>query len=73
MFPLIKKAKDKFVLSLNKNLYKKDIVDRAVFEDKNWIRALSPTESHFCLELNTSNIKEVLDWANYLLYLDKAT
>ena len=73
MFPLVKKVKDKFILTLNKNLYKKEIIDKAVTEDKDWIKKLSSEEKYTCLELKTKDIREVLEWANYLLYLNKTS
>jgi hypothetical protein len=74
MFPLIKKVKDNFILNLNKDLYKEEIVDKALAEDKDWVRKLpSKEKTYIYLELNTQDIKEVLTWANYLLYLSKTS
>jgi len=71
MFPPVKKLKDKFILSLNKNLYKIECIDKAADQDKNWVRVLAPKGSYISVELETNDFKEVLEWANYLLYLNK--
>jgi len=71
MLPPVKKLKDKFILNLNKNLYKKECVDKAAAQDKNWVRVLAPKGSYINVVLETNDVKEVLEWANYLLYLNK--
>lgn len=73
MAPLIRKENDKFILKLNKTLYKKNILDKAVIEDRSWVRILDSKEKYTSLELKTQKLKEVLEWANYLLYLNRAS
>ncbi len=68
----LKRVKNKFILHLNRSLYKDEIVKKAVFEDKDWIKAMSsPDKGYVCLELKTSEIKDALNWFNYLIYLNK--
>lgn len=68
----LKKIKNKFILHLNKNVYKDEIVKRAVSEDKDWIKEMPSTDKGYArLELRTSDAKDVLNWFNYLIYLHK--
>ncbi len=71
--PPLKKTKNRFILNLNRDLYRGDIVQKAIAEDRDWISETSrPKGSYVCLELKTSDRKDVLDWLNYLTYLHKA-
>ena len=68
----LKKTKNRFILSLNRDLYRDDIVQKAILEDQDWISETAhPNHSYVCLELKTSNREDVLDWVNYLTYLHK--
>ena len=68
----LKKARNKFILHLNKSLYKDEIVKQAVLEDREWVKeAASSSRGYVCLELKTSDAKDVLNWVNYLIYLHK--
>ena len=68
----LKQEKNSFILKLNKELYRNDIVQKALSEDKDWIKVTSSSGDYFRLRLKTSKIKDVLNWMNYLIYLHKA-
>lgn len=70
---LQKKGKNSFVLRLHKNLYKKEALERLLKEDKKSVRiSSSPKEKDFYfVELKTGRLKDVLEWSNYLFYLNK--
>jgi hypothetical protein len=72
MLPLLKDEHDRFVLKLNKELYRDDIVQKALSEDKDWIKEMPAAGNYFCLQLKTSDIDDVFNWMNYLIYLHKA-
>ncbi len=65
------KEKNNFTLKLNKKLYRNDVVQKALTEDKDWIEAVPMSGNYFCLKLLTSDIDDVLNWMNYLIYLNK--
>lgn len=68
----LKKVRNKFILHLNKNLYRDEVIKRAVSEDKDWIKVTpSANRGYVCLELKTLDTKDVLNWFNYLIYLHK--
>ncbi|MEW5895210.1 MAG: hypothetical protein AB1650_05590 [Candidatus Omnitrophota bacterium] len=67
----LKKEKNSFILDLNKGLYRKNVVDKALAEDKDWIKEISKSDEYFHLRLKTSKIEDVFDWMNYLIYLHK--
>lgn len=68
----LKKVKNRFILDLNKNVYKDEVVRKAVFEDKDWVKEVkSSNKSYVRLELKTSETKDVLSWFNYLIYLHR--
>ena len=66
------KDKNSFFLRLNKGLYRNDVVKKALSEDKDWVSEASADDNYFCLELKTTDIDDVLNWMNYLIYLNKA-
>lgn len=68
----LKKEKDSFILKLNKKLYRKDLIQKAVSEDKEWIDEAPASGAYFCLRLKTPSMDDVLNWMNYLIYLHKA-
>jgi len=72
MRAVVKREDSRFILRLNKKLYKQDIIDKLVVEDKDWVRKIPSEEKYFRIELETKEIKDVLSWANYLLYLSRS-
>jgi len=70
--PLVKKEKNSFLLRLNKELYKKGIVQKILYEDKDWVEQASTSGDYFCIRLKTLKIKDVFELMNYLIYLHKA-
>lgn len=69
---LLKKEKNSFLLDLNTDLYRDDIVKKALSEDKDWVKAATAREKdHIRLRFNTADITDVMDWMNYLIYLHK--
>lgn len=67
----LKKEKSNFILKLHKALYRKDVIQKALSEDKDWIKQTSVCDDYICLRLTTSKISDVLSWMNYLIYLHK--
>ena len=70
---IVKKADNRFILNLNKKLYKEGLVDKVVAEDKGWVKKIPSSGQYLCLEFRTKKFEEVLNWANYLLYLTKTS
>ena len=70
--PLLKKVDKRFILNLNKKLYKEDFVNKLLAGDKDWVKKISSKGKYLCLEFKTKKIEQVLDWANYLLYTARA-
>ena len=69
----LKRSKDNFILNLNKDLYRDEIVQKAMSEDRDWINEAPHSNGRYvCLKLKTSNLEDVLDWVSYLTYLHKA-
>ena len=67
----LKKEKNNFILKLNKDVYRRELIQKAISEDKDWIKETS-VSGHYChLQLKTSKIKDVYNWMNYLIYLHK--
>ncbi|QAT16992.1 hypothetical protein BU251_04215 [Candidatus Velamenicoccus archaeovorus] len=74
MFPLQKKGKNSFVLKFHKDLYKQEPLDRLLKEDKGWVKELKTKDkSYRHCELKNAQLKDVLEWANYLFYLNKTS
>lgn len=71
MIPLISRGKNRFILKINRGVYKNDAIAKAINEDKDWVTQQSSNRRYVCLELKTNDIKKVLEWSNYLLYLNK--
>lgn len=71
MIPLISRKKNRFILKINRGVYKNDAIAKAINEDKDWVTQQSSKRRYVCLELKTNDIKKVLEWSNYLLYLNK--
>jgi len=68
----IEKAKGEFTLCLNKELYNDTILDKALSEDKAWVKKAAVKGRYARVRLKTDDLKEVLEWSNYLLYLNRA-
>lgn len=68
----LKKEKSSFLLRLNKELYRKDVIQKALSDDKDWVKETSAPGDYFYIRLKTPKIKDVFDWMNYLIYLHKA-
>lgn len=68
----VEKAKNKFILKLNKQLYKDAVLDKVASEDKPWVKKLKSQGKYVYIELKTEDLKEALEWSNYLLYLNRA-
>lgn len=71
MLPLISRAKNSFILKINKSLYKSDVIAKAMEENKAWITKFPSQDQYACFELKTKDIEKVLEWSNYLIYLNK--
>ena len=69
----IKKQENRFIVGLNKKMYRKDIVDKAVSDDKDWVRQLPIKGPYLRVELETKEEQEVLKWMNDLLYLHRVS
>lgn len=68
----LKKGKNSFILSLNRNVYKGEIIKKAVSEDKDWVKKISTSdEDYICLQLKTSDKQDVFNWFNYLVFLHR--
>lgn len=67
----LEKGKNSFILRLNKDMYRDDIVQKAISEDKDWIKEVSKSGNYRCLSLKTSDLEDALSWINYLIYLHK--
>jgi hypothetical protein len=72
MLPLQKKGKNSYCVRLNKDIYRQVALDRLLQEDKDWVRRL-PTKdkNYYHCELTTPSFQDVLEWLNYLFYLNK--
>jgi len=68
---LIGREKEHFFLKLNKGFYDKKIVQKAMEEDRDWIDRIKETKQYFFVRCKTSDMEDVLNWANYLIYLSK--
>ena len=68
--PLTKK-KDSFILKLSKKLYNISFIQKALAEDTDWIEEIETSDEYYRLQLKTSEIEDVFDWMNYLIYLQK--
>ncbi|MFA5038973.1 MAG: hypothetical protein WC732_04770 [Candidatus Omnitrophota bacterium] len=74
MSPLQKSPRNSFILRLHKNLYDQKILERMLKEDKEWIKPLKPSDKNYhLLECKTTSLSDVLEWANYLFYLNKTS
>jgi hypothetical protein len=73
MLAVVKKVDNRFILNLNKKLYREDLVKKLAVEDKDWVKKMPSQEKYLCLEFRTKKIKQVLEWANYLLYMSKTS
>jgi hypothetical protein len=70
--PLLeKKEKNRFLLNLHKDIYPKSILAKAIKEDKSWVRKKKTRSPYEIIEFKTTDMTDVLNWANYLLYLRK--
>ncbi|MDD5020060.1 MAG: hypothetical protein PHH75_08090 [Candidatus Omnitrophica bacterium] len=74
MLPLQKKGKNSYIIKLHKDLYKQEPLERLLKDDKGWARNLKAKDKiyHHC-ELKNAELKDVLEWANYLFYLNKTS
>jgi hypothetical protein len=74
MLPLEKKGKNSYIIKLHKDLYKQEPLERLLKEDKGWVRSLNAKDKTYrhC-ELKNAELKDVLEWANYLFYLNKTS
>ena len=68
---LLKREKGYFILRLNKGFYDRTVVQRALEEDSDWIAEEEETSRYFCVRCKTSDMEDVLNWINYLIYLSK--
>lgn len=72
MLPLQKKGKNSYVIKLHRGLYKQGPLERLLKEDKGWVRDLKVKDkTYYHCELTKAHLKDVLEWANYLFYLNK--
>lgn len=60
-----------FTLKLNKLLYREEVIQKALEEDKDWVEAQSASDIYHQLKFNTSDVEDVYNWMNYLIYLNK--
>lgn len=70
---LEKNQKNNYTLRLHKKLYKERILDQLVKEDKTWVKRLKSGKDHHHLEFKTSCLSDILEWTNYLFYLNKTS
>lgn len=68
---LLTKTKNSYLLRLNKGLYKKNLVKKAIQEDSDWVSEHSDADGYLNVKLNSEDKSDVLDWVNYLTYLHK--
>lgn len=73
MQPLLRTEKNRFILRLSKSIYKKDILDKALKEDNSWVKTLPGDKLYHCLAFDTTDKNDVLEWVNYLFYLNKTS
>jgi hypothetical protein len=74
MLPVQKKGKNSYTLKLHKDLYKQEPLERLLKEDKGWVRNLNAKDkAYYHCELKNAQLKDVLEWANYLFYLNKTS
>ena len=64
------KTKNNFVVNLSRKVYRQDVIDRAVAEDKDWVSKKSGSgKNYVSIELQTTDEQDALNWLNYLIYL----
>ena len=68
---LLTKTKNSYMLRLNKSLYKKSLVHKAIQEDSDWVCEHSDADGYLSVKLNSDDKGDVLEWVNYLTYLHK--
>lgn len=72
MYPFIKKVKDKLLVRLNKEIYSRDLIDRAAKEETDSIMSIKQEGNYYLLELNVDGFKDYFDFLNYLIYLTRS-
>ena len=70
-YPFIKKFKDKIFIRLNKELYKKELIEKIEKEEPDSVVYLKSQKNYYLLELRVDNFSEYLNFLNYLIYLNR--
>lgn len=70
MIPLSIKN-DKIIIKINKYLYRESSLDKGLEEAEDFIKPVRKTRDYISLEASIKDKKNVLEWLNYLLYLNR--
>ena len=69
--PFIEKIEGKIFIKLNRNLYKKDLIEKAKRENPTSLGSLRKRGEYYLLEFREENLTEYFDFLNYLIYLKR--
>jgi len=71
-YPFIKKSKGKLFVKLNKDLYPKELIQKAAEREPGSVISVGKEKAYHLLELNVDNSGEYLDFLNFLIYLKRS-
>ena len=69
MYPFIKKINNRILIRLNKDIYNKDLIDKAKKDEPASIFSITVQKNYYFLELNVDKFTEYFDFLNFLIYL----
>lgn len=68
MYPFIKRFQDKLFVKLNKELYKRDAIERIKNQEPDSIISIRLKKNYYFLELKVDEFEDYFDFLNYLIY-----
>jgi len=71
MYPFVKRGKDRLSVRLNKELYKRELIERAARQEPNSVISINTQGKYYLVELKADDFGNYFDFLNYLIYLSR--
>jgi hypothetical protein len=70
-YPFLQKSGNTFSVRLNKDLYPKELLERATKEEPKSIQSFSSQKHHHLVKLKAATNEDYFAFLNYLVYLNR--
>ena len=70
-YPFLRKSGNTFSVRLNKELYPRELLERAIKEEPQGIQSFNSQNNYYLVKLKNAESDDCLAFLNYLIYLDR--